>query len=217
MPLSRERALLIYAQAQKRFLIVRIHRLVKMMPICFLKKMRNYFLFCRIYNRNCYHTVFNLSSKVLTDTEINILERGWDFAPIQYKNNQPELSKDFEEFCSRMRIKWYFPNDISENFSEKLAFTPKSKWNPPKDHPSLEVFLSPIEKELFVLAESPFNYSNEKYQAMRSLVNDRSLVIIKKVDKGSCFVVCNLEHYIAKTERQLGDVTVYKDVDFKEE
>ena len=127
IPLSRERALLIYAQPQKRFLIVRIHRLVKMMPICFLKKMRNYILFCRIYNRNCHHTVFNLSSKVLTDTEINILERGLDFAPIQYKNNQPELSKDFEEFCSTMRIKWYFPNDISENFSEKLAFTPKSK------------------------------------------------------------------------------------------
>ena len=91
-------------------------------------------------------TVFNLSPKVLTDTEINILEKGLDFPPIQNKINQPELRKDFEEFCRRIRIKCYFCNDISENFSEKPAFTPKSRWKPPKGHPSLEVFLSQIEK-----------------------------------------------------------------------
>ena len=44
-----------------------------------------------------------------------------------------------------MRIKWYFPNDISENLSEKPPFTTKSKWKPPKGYPSLEVFLSQIE------------------------------------------------------------------------
>ena len=93
----------------------------------------------RIGGYFCSDTVFNLSS-VLTDTEINILEKGLDFAPIQNKINQPELRKDFEEFCRRMRIKWYFRNEISENFSEKPAFTPKSKWKPPKGHPSLEVF-----------------------------------------------------------------------------
>ena len=50
---------------------------------------------------------------------------------------------------------------------------------------------------------------------MRSLVNDRS-VVIKKVDKGSCVVVWDREDYIAEAERQLGDVTVYEDVTFKE-
>ena len=166
----------------------------------------------------CSDTVLNLSSKVLTDTEINILEKGLDFAPIQNKINQPELRKDFEEFCRRMRIKWYFCNEISENFSEKPAFTPTSKWKPPKGHPSLEVFLNQIEKELFELAESPRNYSNfskEEWQAMRSLVNDRT-VVIKKADKGSCVVVWDREDYIAEAERQLGDVTVYKDVNFRE-
>ena len=153
----------------------------------FLYKIRNYFLFCRIYNRILHlmqtvvasvlvgisaQTVFNLSSKVLTYTEINILEKGLDFAPIQNKIYQPELRKGFEEFYRRMRIKWYFRNEISENFSEKPAFTPKFKWKPPKGHPSLEVFLSQIEKELFELAESLLNYSNfskEEWQAMRSL------------------------------------------------
>ena len=50
---------------------------------------------------------------------------------------------------------------------------------------------------------------------MRSLVNDRS-VVIKKADKGSCVVVWDREDYIAEAERQLGDVTVYEDVHFKE-
>ena len=50
---------------------------------------------------------------------------------------------------------------------------------------------------------------------MRSLVNDRS-VVIKKADKGSCIVVWHREDYIAATEKQLGDVTVYKDVNFEE-
>ena len=49
---------------------------------------------------------------------------------------------------------------------------------------------------------------------MRSLVNDRS-VVIKNADKGLCVVVWDREYYIAKTERQIGEVAVYKDVDFK--
>ena len=49
---------------------------------------------------------------------------------------------------------------------------------------------------------------------MRSLVNDRS-VVINNADKGLCVVVWDREYYIAKTERQIGEVAVYKDVDFK--
>ena len=45
----------------------------------------------------CSNTVFNLSRKVLTDTEIRILEKGLDFAPIQNKINEPELRSDFDE------------------------------------------------------------------------------------------------------------------------
>ena len=43
----------------------------------------------------CSDTVFNLSRKVLTDTEIRILEKGLDFVPIQNKTNEPGLRTDF--------------------------------------------------------------------------------------------------------------------------
>ena len=92
----------------------------------------------------CSDTVFNLSRKVLTDTEIRILEKGLDFAPIQNKINEPELRSDFEEFCRRMRTKWHFQNEPTLEFSETPVFPPKSTWKPPMGHPNVEVFLSQI-------------------------------------------------------------------------
>ena len=53
----------------------------------------------RISGYFCSDTVFNLSKKVLTDIEIKVLEKGLDYAPIQNKINEPELRRDFEEFC----------------------------------------------------------------------------------------------------------------------
>ena len=43
--------------------------------------------------------------------EIKILEKGFDYAPIQNKINKPELRKGFEDFARRMRLKWYFRNE----------------------------------------------------------------------------------------------------------
>ena len=56
---------------------------------------------------------------------------------------------------------------------------------------------------------------NNSWQAMRSLVNDRS-VVKKNVEKDSCIEVWDCEDYIADAERQLGDAIVYKDVVFTE-
>ena len=57
----------------------------------------------------CSKTVFKLSKKILTDTEIRrVLEKCLDFAPIQKTLNELELRKDFEEFSRRMRCKWIF-------------------------------------------------------------------------------------------------------------
>ena len=73
----------------------------------------------RIQGYFCSNTVFNLSKKVLSKPEIKVLEKGLDFVPIQNKINEPELRKDFEEFCRRMRIKWHFRNDVTLQFSER--------------------------------------------------------------------------------------------------
>ena len=98
---------------------------------------------------------------------------------------------------------------VTPQFREIPAFTPKPKWQPPKGQPNLEVFWSQIEKELFELTETPFGYLNFSYewQAMRSLANDRSIVI-KKAYKQSCVVVWDREDCIVEAERQLGNKNI---------
>ena len=84
----------------------------------------------RISGVFCSKTVVNLSHKILAETELKVLEKGLDFAPGKRTLNEPELHKDFEEFCRRMRCKWHFRNEVSETFSEIPAFRPKSSWLP---------------------------------------------------------------------------------------
>ena len=50
-----------------------------------------------------------------------------------------------------MRCKWYFRNDVSENFTETPAFRTKSTWNPPQGRPALGIFLSQMEVDVFWL------------------------------------------------------------------
>ena len=53
--------------------------------------------------------------------------------------------------------------------------------------------------------------SREEWQAVRSLADDRSIVI-KKADKGSCVVAWDRNDYLLEAERQLSDTEVYRDV-----
>ena len=89
-------------------------------------------------NNDCISRYF--CSEVLTDTEIKVVEKGLDYAPIQNKINEPEFRRDFEEFCRRVRLTWHFRNEPTPYFKEMPVFPPKSTWKPPKGHPNLEVF-----------------------------------------------------------------------------
>ena len=162
--------------------------------------------------------MFNLRKKVLTEAEIKVLEKGLAFAPIQNKVKEPEFRSDFEEFCRRMRLKWYFCNDPTPDFCEKPSFTPKSSWKHPTGRSNLEVFLSELEKQIFKIVDSKLGYSifsKEEWQAMRALADDRSIVI-KKADNGSTAAVWDRNDCILEAEKQLSDANVYKDVSFHE-
>ena len=75
-----------------------------------------------------------------------------------------------------------------------------------------------MKKKTFELLETSLGYSNfskEKWQAMRAMANDRSIVI-KNVDKGSCVVVWDRNDYIAEAEKQFRDKNIYKDINLKD-
>ena len=78
-------------------------------------------------------TVFNLSNKVLSQTEINVLEKGLEFVPTANMINEADMRREFDTFRRKTRYKWYFRDEPSKDFSEIPAFRPKSicTWKPP--------------------------------------------------------------------------------------
>ena len=104
-------------------------------------------------------TIFSLSHGVLTYAKIKILEKELDFAPIQRKINEPKHKHDFNEFCRRMRSKWYFRVEAQE-ITETTAFLTKTTQNLFSGHPCLEMFLSQFENKLFKIIKQELRYSN---------------------------------------------------------
>ena len=138
---------------------------------------------------------------MLSEIQIQVLEKRLDFAPIQMFINELALRKHFEDFSKRIRIRANFRDQTRRfgdfgdfgDFSDKPVFRPKSNWKPPPGQTSLELFLSQLEKEIFdgLLNDSisiPSNISKKEWNTLRGLADDRSIVI-KQADKGSCVVV----------------------------
>ena len=59
------------------------------------------------------------------------------------------------------------------------------------------------------------DYRKDEWAAVRSLADNRS-IIIKKPDKGSCVVVWDRNDYIVDAEKQLRDKNIYQDVNFRD-
>ena len=109
-------------------------------------------------------------------------------------------------FVDKWDFKGFVRNEPTLSFSDTPAFETKSSWNPPKSHPCLEVYLSQVEKERFELAVSYLGYSNftkEELTAIRSLADDRS-IIIKISDKGSCVALWDRNDYVIEAENNWG-------------
>ena len=77
--------------------------------------------------------VFNLSKKILTEYEISVLSKGLSFCPVPPEISKEQLKQDFTEFARKMRNKWHFRDEITDDFSEIPAFRKKSLWQAPKN------------------------------------------------------------------------------------
>ena len=155
-------------------------------------------------------SVFNLSKKVLSETEIKVLERSLSFFPTPSFINEADLQRDFDHFARKMRCKWYFRNESQDIPSEVSTFKLKSTWNSPKGSPALELFISKVKEDIFsILPGHPkkFQLNSEEYLIMRSVQNDRS-VITKPADKGSAVVVCDRQDYLKEAEQQFSDSSI---------
>ena len=81
------------------------------------------------------------------------------------------------------------------------------------------MFLSQLENKLFEITKETTRYSNlsqEEWRAIRTLADDR-FIVIKKAHKGYCIVVWDRADYLREAEKQLSDKKVYQEVQFKKQ
>ena len=71
-------------------------------------------------------SVFNLSKKALSKTEIKVLEKGLAFSPTLSFIIEADLQRDFDDFTRKMRCKWYFRNESHYIPSEVSTYKLKS-------------------------------------------------------------------------------------------
>ena len=90
--------------------------------------------------------------------------------------------------------------DASENASGTSEFKTKSTWNPQKGASALELFLSQTKDILSMLTGKATNYnvSKEVHLTIRSLQNDRD-VVIKSAGKGSAMIVWDRNDYFKES------------------
>ena len=120
---------------------------------------------------------------------------------------------DVEEFGRQIKLRLFFKDD-EQDFSNIPAFRVPSTWTPAINEVELEVYLSILEEELMGIGERGKNFSNlseQEREALKSLVNDESIVI-KPADKGSAIVIWDREDYEKEAKRQLDDENVYEKV-----
>ena len=74
--------------------------------------------------------VIHLSNNTLTDTQINILEKGLKFTTTPKASNYTEIKEDISQFCRRLRLYIFFNITLKMNrLLETKAITHQTKEN----------------------------------------------------------------------------------------
>ena len=116
--------------------------------------------------------VVNLSNRVLTPDEIQVLSRGLNFRPTPKNIDKFQLKKDLDEFGWRIKLKYYFDKDQKSLVGKDRIkrFRNKSKWVPEITDPMLDLFLKNLEFKVLSINECGVNYSNLSYNERKALI-----------------------------------------------
>ena len=181
----------------------------------------------------------NISKIVLSNTEMNLLEKGLNFCPPRKDVNKEEISDDVCNDCCNIRLKDHFsrmnghvshvlPNEQTglNTFStadnlERCEMKSKHKnpfyYPPTNSTPSnLEKYLASTKADIMKLVEKPTksssNLSLTERETLKSL-QKRSDIIIHSADKGEKIVVMDKDVYINNCKYQLDTEEFYTKID----
>eukprot|EP00079_Xenopus_tropicalis_P014684 XP_004911451.1 PREDICTED: uncharacterized protein LOC101735191 [Xenopus tropicalis] len=144
----------------------------------------------------------------MTEGEISLLSRGLSFVP----SSQPDTFNtlvDIYKFQRKLKLKEHFRNSSP---TVQPQFKGKSQFEPPNTPPTVRTFgkvLSLEAKQTGKTSSMHPNLSPAERQAIRSLQNDRNLVI-RPADKGGSIVLLDYAYYREEIRRQLSDLNTYR-------
>ena len=160
-------------------------------------------------------TVYNLSNRILTKRESNVLELGLSFCPSQANFNKEMFAKDIFKFFRRLKLREYFFEENGKETSHLNTkvnsqanderhdlgwFIKNEHWYPEKVREGRSTDLSDFldntvhEIRSYLISNKSKrinNLTNKQREALNSLASDETL-IIKPADKCSGIVLMNI-------------------------
>ena len=157
-------------------------------------------------------SVFNISNHPINRDELNLLEKGMNYIPVNPHWNNTIWQRDILDFTRKLKLAWHFEDRpttsrIDRNRDFKNLNRPlKSDWQPPLDslNATQKEFITDLERELrnFRPPKQRDNLSRGERKALKTLKENQHW-IIKPADKGSGTVLWALEDYKAEALSQL--------------
>ena len=179
-----------------------------------------------------YFGVVNLSNHKCTFLELSVLGKGLKFCLTPPKYCHGKLKESIDKFFQLASLKAFFkpscPEDpksilessfLSENDAEPEIFEYKDLKLPSTFNPQMPSNLEYIYNILIdrIISDCPElsrrrNLTIKQFTALTNLRENKSIVI-KKADKALNVIIQNVDDYIQKGLKQLGDEKFYKKLD----
>ena len=154
--------------------------------------------------------VTNLSSCVLSASQILLLAKGQKFVPLG-RLNKPNLMNDIQDLGRKMRIKCLFQDDTQKSlhpFWQKAV-----NYIPPMANNSIENFIHALLVESSDLKHNrnQYNLNADDNRAVHELTGNTD-IILRPADKGSNIVILSREQYEKECHRQLVGSIHYEEI-----
>ena len=155
-----------------------------------------------------------MSNYQLSETELNVLNKGLTFIPTQKNISHTPILEAATRFGRRLKIGYHFRKSKLKLGPEK--FTPKSNWEPSDKsiHSDVLNTIKEIHNDLSNLKVPAHKENLSKSEAtILKKIKQNPEIILKPADKGSASVILDRENYVAEGNRQLNNPNHYMRLD----
>ncbi|XP_029848861.4 uncharacterized protein LOC115330973, partial [Ixodes scapularis] len=159
--------------------------------------------------------IINLSSVILSATELSLCSRGLSFCPTSGEYNEFQIYKDLDNFARNLRLREYF-HDHPQDTRERIPNTSNKSWTPKEQRDKyLDLYIESVQRDVIRNYQQRkclrHNLTPAERIAMREL-SSRDDIIIKPADKGGAIVFMNKQDYLDEGFRQLMNQQFYKEL-----